>query len=269
MHFGVPGPRALATAAFDSAANTLSLGGYGEYQRLRARAARDAHDMNRSQVDTAIANNAGAFNNNQMTAMQTVRRLYTLAKVTQGVNANVSDDAMRGGHLVIEDDGHTNNYLTPKSNGTMDGGNRRPRGWFNLPSSHYPGNNATQHEVQLPSDNNMNFGTILHGSKNSAVAGVTSESWVQMEAHSGVWSTNGGWGRYQDDVALHSADYQRHRTTGQNVGPLGTSPMTEAAPLRLRAAHFKNAKHGTLAAMAARQRNARLNLPRDASGRST
>jgi hypothetical protein len=185
--------------------------------------------------------------------------MFKFAKATNpghaSVNPDVSDDAMRGGHVVIEDAGAAHNLMTQSDRSGQYGGARGgpAKPIYNLPSSHYGG--AAQSELQMPSGSQMNFGTALHGLTPGG------HTWAQMEAHSGVWSDTGGLGRMYKDYALHGTDYARHKASGRQVGPLGTSPVMEANPLRVTRENLDRMQMSQAAAAAARARSARLGIP--------
>lgn len=244
-------------AAYASGVGTVAGAGM-ELADLGMQAYRDAHDMSSEEIDTELNDRRAAFTQDQWDRMQHVRRMFKFAKAANpghpSVNPDVSDDAMRGGHLVIEDAGAADNLMTQaEAHGQYGGARGGPsKPMYNLPSSHYHG--AAQSELQMPSDNQMNFGTGLHGRTGG-------HTWVQMEAHSGVWSDTGGLARMYKDYALHGTDYARHKATGRQVGPLGTSRVMEANPLRVTAQNLRTMETSAAAAAAARARFARLGIP--------
>ncbi|WP_221793878.1 hypothetical protein [Oceanobacter mangrovi] len=229
-----------------------------EVADLGMQAYRDAHDMTSQQIDQTLQTHNLAFTANQRNTTSEARRLFRFAKAANpthlNVNPNVSDDAMRGGHVVVEDAGALDTRFRVREQAGQFGGDRAGpnKPLYNLPSSHYPnpgpGPAAVQSEHQLPSNNQMNFGTALHGTTPGGA------SWFQMEAHSGVWSSNGGAGRAYKDYALHATDFGRHKATGRQVGPLGTSPIMEANPLTVTANDIGRSRIATAAANAGRAR---------------
>lgn len=245
--------RLAGGAALLSGAGALPAIGMGVAD-LGMQAFRDMHNMTSPEVDTAMTARQNSFTNDQWNSAQDIRRKFTFAKAANpahpSVNPNVSDDAMRGGHLVVEDAGHMDALLRVRENNGQLGGDRRGpnKPSYNLPSSHYPGSAAQQSELQMPSTDQMNFGTALHG---TTPAG---NSWVQMEAHSGVWSSSGGVSRMGPDYALHATDFARHKATGKQVGPLGTSPVMENNPLTVTRQDITRSRIATAAANVVRAR---------------
>jgi hypothetical protein len=225
---------------------------------LGMQAYRDAHDLSSPEITHVLNQRQGVFTADQWSTVQEARRLFTFAKATNhvhpSINPNVSDDAMRGGHVVVEDGGALDaRFRLREQNGTYGGdrsGPNKPR--YNLPSSHYPGMGTVQSEHQMPSDRVMNFGTALHG---TTQVGPGADSWFQMEAHSGVWSSSGGIGRAYTDYALHATDFVRHKATTQQVGPLGTSPVMENNPLRVSSNDIMRSRIATAAANHVRAQN--------------
>lgn len=245
------------------AKGTIAMSGVGigasvamEAADLGMQAFRDAHDMTSDQVGQALQTHQGDFTPNQMQTVSEARRLFRFAKAANpghaAVNPNVSDDAMRGGHVVVEDGGAMDARLRLREGNGQFGGDRggANKPLYNLPSSHYPGHGAVQSEHQLPSTDRMNFGTALHGT----TPGPGGHSWFQMEAHSGVWSSDGGMGRAYKDYSLHSTDFARHKLTDQQVGPLGTSPVMENNPLTVTQQQIARSRLATAAANAGRAR---------------
>ena len=224
---------------------------------------RDALDMSSPQITQTLNDRRADFTPAQWGAASNARRLYTFAKAAANLNPNVSEDVFRGGHLIVEDAGNFDQALRGAEMGGQYGGTRRgpAKPFYNLPSSHYPGHAAVQSELQMPSTREINFGTMLHGTTPGG------HSWLQMEGHSGVWTGSGGVGRFALDAELHATDFLRHKATGRQIGPLGTSAVTEHAPLRVTAQHLATMDLGQAAAAAGRNRAARLGLPVDAQGR--
>lgn len=168
------------------------------------------------------------FSQVQWNSLQQVRSLFAFGSRRHSNPMMRNEDVLHGGHMVVQDNGALNHSLQQAEANSGWTGSRRPRDWTSLPSSHYPNHNAAQTELQMPF-NNQNFGTILHGTTPQG------HSWVQMEAHSGVTSVNGGRLRALTDYALHGSDYQQYRQHNQNIGPMGMSRFTEARPLTITA----------------------------------
>jgi hypothetical protein len=103
-------------------------------------------------------------------------------------------DIFRGSHVVVSDGGAF--YDEWKSLGA------RPR-----TSSHYPGLETQQYELEMPG-----MGVLLFGKDTDR------QTWFQMEAHS----------TRLEDLVPHMFDFARHQISGhQNIGPMGYSPHSE------------------------------------------
>lgn len=110
-------------------------------------------------------------------------------------------DIFRGSHVVASDGGAL--YDEWKALGA------RPR-----TSSHYPGLQTQQLEIEFPG-----MGVMLFGKDKS------NQTWFQMEAHS----------TRPEEAVAHMFDYVKHQVSGhQNIGPMGYSPHSEKLGQELR-----------------------------------
>ena len=230
----------IAHGAMRAAKGAVSVSGVGtplslamEMTDMGIQALRDAHQMNSEQVNETLHSHQRDFTPEQMQTVSEARRLFRFAKAATpnhpSIHPNRSEDAMAGGHVIVEDGGAMNHRLKAREKNGQYGGDRagEHKPSYNLSSSQYQGLNKTQSEHQLPSTYKMNFGTALHGTT------AKGDSWLQMQAHSGVWSQNGGLGRVYKDYPLQATDTVRQKISKQQVGPLGSSSVSEKQPLKV------------------------------------
>ena len=94
-----------------------------------------------------------------------------------------------------------------------------------LGSSHYP-DEGTQYEIRLPNFwFGNNWGTVLFGLRKDPNNPENTQSWFQVEGHSGTMGESKI--RFLTDVLMHGSDFIKHKLSGENVGPFGTDPASE------------------------------------------